>query len=102
MCYNCGCGNPVDDMGSENNITEHTFEHLAQLLHMSPSEAKLHVYHLLEKQKESTFKEIVHEEPEITEMFVNAAKAWGQSVEEARRQTYTLLQPEVKRFIMKK
>ena len=52
MCYNCGCQNPQDNMGSPDNITEETFE--------------------------------------------KAAKAWGQSVEEAKRNTLELLKKQIK------
>lgn len=52
MCYNCGCGNPDDDMGNPENITNQTFE--------------------------------------------KAAKAWGQSVDEAKKNALSLLKDEVK------
>lgn len=29
MCYNCGCGNPGDDMGNPDNITTATFQKAA-------------------------------------------------------------------------
>jgi hypothetical protein len=53
MCYNCGCQMSDNDMGSEKNITEKTFE--------------------------------------------EAAKAMGQSVEEAKRNTLEMLQDELKK-----
>ncbi len=30
MCYNCGCGNPNDDMGNPDNITNVTFAKAAK------------------------------------------------------------------------
>ena len=46
MCYNCGCGNPNDDMGNQNNITNLTFQKAAEaekqeLLHAKTETLKL-------------------------------------------------------------
>jgi uncharacterized protein with FMN-binding domain len=98
MCYNCGCGNPQDDMGSSENITEETLNQLSKKLNFSVNDVKLKVYNLLEKQRESKYKEIGKEEEVITAMFVKAAKAWVQSVEDARKQTHDILQGEIKRM----
>lgn len=81
-------------MGHEDNITEQTFSHLAEHNNTSVNETKRMVYHLLEKQL--TKKEAVKEDPHLTEMYEKAAKAWGQSVEEARKNTYQLLKQELK------
>ena len=81
MCYNCGCQNPQDDMGHPDNITEQT---LAQLKDSKPELLKL-----LENDDKK-----LEEDPQIKEMFEKAASAWGQSVEEAKKNTYALLKKE--------
>ena len=52
MCYNCGCGNPNDDMGSPDNITNTTFEKAAKAYDQSPEEAKLQTLALLKQELE--------------------------------------------------
>jgi hypothetical protein len=47
MCYNCGCGNPNDDMGDPKNITNKTFEAAAEAEKQSVAEAKLKTLELL-------------------------------------------------------
>ena len=47
MCYNCGCGNPNDDMGNPANITNKTFESAAEAEKQSVEEAKLKTLELL-------------------------------------------------------
>lgn len=81
MCYNCGCQNPQDDMGHPDNITEQT---LAGLKISTPELLKL---------LESNDKKL-EENPHIKEVFEKAASAWGQSVEEAKKNTYDLLKKE--------
>ena len=50
MCYNCGCGNPDDDMGSPDNITNQTFEKAAKAWGQSPEEAKKNALKLLKQE----------------------------------------------------
>ncbi len=50
MCYNCGCGNPNDDMGDPANITNTTFEKAAEAEKQSVAEAKLKTLELLQQQ----------------------------------------------------
>lgn len=50
MCFNCGCGNPNDDMGNPKNITNKTFEEAAKAWGQSEEEAKKNALKLLEKQ----------------------------------------------------
>lgn len=88
MCYNCGCFNPHDDMGSPDNITEDTFKHLAEHWNKSLEETKLTVFQMLQENKEDSH---------LIEMFEKAAKAWGQSVDETRKQTFNLLKSELKK-----
>ena len=97
MCYNCGCGNPRDDMGDPENITEETFINLANAFGVSIHEAKNKIFQLLEEQKESNFRDIKGEDPNITELFERSARAWGQSVVEARKYTYEQLRYEMKK-----
>lgn len=47
MCYNCGCGNPNDDMGNPDNITNATFAKAAKAEKQSEAEAKLKTLELL-------------------------------------------------------
>lgn len=95
MCYNCGCGNKHDNMGDPQNITEETFINIANAMSLSLDEAKLLVYHSLEKQKENKYKDTRAEEKDIKGIFTHAAGAWGQSVEEAKNYTYELLKQEI-------
>ena len=50
MCYNCGCGNPNDDMGNPDNITNATFVKAAQAEKMSETEAKKNTLELLQRE----------------------------------------------------
>lgn len=90
MCYNCGCGNPNDDMGSNDNITNATFESLAEKWKMDILGAKHKVFDFLESKK-------TQNESDIREVFEKAASAWGQPVEEAKRQVHQMLKWELKK-----
>lgn len=58
MCYNCGCGNPNDDMGmgsagvdpKGSMITNKTFEKAAKAYGMTVEEAKRETLKLLKKE----------------------------------------------------
>jgi hypothetical protein len=56
MCYNCGCGNPNDDMGDPNNITNATFQKAADAEKQSMEEAMMNTLELLERQIKNTKK----------------------------------------------
>lgn len=84
MCYNCGCFNPNDDMGSADNIINSTFEHLSKEWGKNVSETKNLVKNLLENGE-------ADKDPHLKEMFEKAARAWGQPVEEAKANTLKLL-----------
>lgn len=90
MCYNCGCQNPQDNMGSADNITEQTLTHLSEHWGKSLKETKEMLFKLLETNDKK-----LAEDPHLKEMFDKAAQAWGQSVDEAKKNTYTLLKKEV-------
>jgi S-adenosylmethionine/arginine decarboxylase-like enzyme len=92
MCYNCGCNNPYDDMGSIDNITVHTFDELATKRNKNIKEIKHYVFTFLSKEY---LKKKQRTDEELEEIFVKAAKAWGQSVREAKEQTYKLLRQEL-------
>lgn len=50
MCYNCGCGNPNDDMGNPANITNSTFQKAADAEKQTVTEAKLNALELLKQE----------------------------------------------------
>ena len=88
MCFNCGCFNPNDTMGNPNNITEPTWQQLAAQLKMPVDQLKKMVTQQLSSNQPGG--------SEVEEMFEKAAKAWGQSVVEAKRNTLELLKTQVK------
>jgi hypothetical protein len=85
MCYNCGCFNPQDDMGNSDNITEATLKKLAGQEDLNAFKARL-LDQLNQNQLDST----------LEAEFAKAAKAWGQSVDEAKKNAKDLLKTEVK------
>ena len=50
MCYNCGCGNPNDDMGNPDNITNETFAKAAKAEKQDVTKAKLETLDLLQRE----------------------------------------------------
>lgn len=86
MCFNCGCFNPDDDMGSVDNITNGTLKHLSNHWSMTLEETKKALLKMLENDKVG--------DPHLIEMFEKAAKAWGQSVDEAKKNTVALLKSQ--------
>ena len=50
VCYNCGCQNPDDDMGSDKNITNKTFDEAAKAWGQSVEEAKKNALELLKQE----------------------------------------------------
>ncbi len=50
MCYNCGCGNPNDDMGNPDNITTTTFQKAASAENQDLVAAKTETYKLLKQE----------------------------------------------------
>lgn len=90
MCYNCGCHIPDDDMGHPDNITTGTFQNLAKVLGVK--DARLTVHDYLEAQANDPE---APKNAEIEIMFDKASKAWGQSVDEAKKQTFSMLKSEM-------
>ena len=86
MCYNCGCLLPQDDMGNPKNITDLTFFQIAEKIGKNEKEIKEHVLSYL---KGNQVEE--EEKQEFENMFAVAAKAWGQPLEEAKKETKKLL-----------
>ncbi len=83
MCYNCGCHIPQDDMGHPDNITDQTLEELAKKLKMTVPQTKSLLKEYLQATKTDN--------AEFETMFDKASKAWGQSVEDAKKQTLKML-----------
>lgn len=54
MCYNCGCGEPENDMGKPKmvgaSLIDASFEEMAKEWGMSIEEVKLNVFNELKKQ----------------------------------------------------
>ena len=91
MCYNCGCFNPTDDMGSPDNITENTLMHVSEHWGTSLGATKKILLGFLETNDKK-----LEEDEHLKEMFEKAAKAWGQLVTEAKKNTYNLLKDQIK------
>ena len=90
MCYNCGCFNPDDDMGSADNITEKTLVHIGEHWGTSLIETKKTLLGLLETNDKK-----LDEDEHLKEMFEKAAREWGQSIEEAKKNTFELLRSQI-------
>lgn len=92
MCYNCGCRISDDDMGHPDNITTFTFKELGKKLGKKEPEARQWVYDYLEAQfNDPDFPK----NDDIEKMFVSASKAWGQSIKDAKKQTFNMLKVEL-------
>ncbi len=86
MCYNCGCHNPSDDMGNQNNITTETVKRLASEWKVSDKEAKHRIFKYVTG---------AIQDPQLDQVFTQASKAWGQSIEDAKKQAYKVLKEEL-------
>ncbi len=86
MCYNCGCHIPEDNMGDERNITTSTFENLAKEWTVQPKAARKKMFDYLTNN--------LTNDKEIEKVFEEASKAWGQSIQDAKRETANLLKHE--------
>lgn len=90
MCYNCGCHIADDDMGHPDNVTSDMMKKLSKQLGEKGDGREL-IYNYLETQlADPKAKNQI-----IEEMFTKAAKAWGQSVKDAKKQTYNMLKNEM-------
>lgn len=85
MCYNCGCGNPHDDMGHMHNITRKTLAVWAAKWGVDEAEVKKRVLSYTTGEQADA---------ELDQAFAQAAAAWGQSVEEAKVETMNQLKKE--------
>lgn len=92
MCYNCGCHIPDDDMGHPDNITTDTFKALGKKLGKKEPEVRQWVFDYLEEQMKNPD---THKHVDLEEMFKKASKAWGQSIPDAKKQTYKLIKNEL-------
>ncbi len=89
MCYNCGCFIPDDDMGFPDNITEKTLQDLANKWSKTLPETKKDLYRLLLDDNPK-----LGQEP-LKSIFEKAAAAWSQSMEEAKKNTASLLKSQI-------
>ena len=87
MCFNCGCFNPDDDMGSPDDIKNNTLTHLSEHWNTTLPETKQRVLAMIESGNIT--------DSHVSEMLEKAAKAWGQSVDEAKKNAKELLKSEV-------
>ena len=92
MCYNCGCHIPDDDMGHPDNITTDTFKAFGKKVSKKEPEARQWVYEYLEAQMNDPK---APKNKDIEEMFLKASKAWGQSIPDAKKQTFNMLKSEM-------
>lgn len=90
MCYNCGCAIPEDDMGSVDNITESTLMHLSEHWGKNLTETKKELLNIL-----LTNDPRAETDQHLKDMFEKASKAWGQSIEDAKKNTAALLKTQV-------
>jgi hypothetical protein len=92
MCYNCDCGDPKDTMGNDANITDQiTFTGLAQKWGVTFDDVRTIVYNDLIGQPPAEPERVA----DITNMYIVAAQAWGQTVDEGRMYTLKLLKREL-------
>lgn len=78
---------PEDDMGHPDNITTDTLKALAKKRKIKLHELQHDLSHYLEKPP-------LILDSEYEDMFKKASRAWGQTVKDAKRQTFTLLKHE--------
>lgn len=90
MCYNCGCALPDDDMGHQDNITNKTFENLAKEMNSTCESVKNEMKSWLEKELVGDHTKNLYFE----KVFNRASQAWGQSIEDAKKETLKLLREE--------
>ncbi len=78
-------------MGSPDNIVEKTLQEMADKKKKSLDETKKEIFQLLAGR-------LNHEalDPDVEAMFTKAATAWGQSVDEAKKNTFELLKMQIK------
>lgn len=92
MCFNCGCHIPDDDMGHPDNITISTFQALGKKVGKNLHDTQHLVHDYLEAQ---TNDPEAAKNADIEEMFFKASKAWGQSLAEAKKQTFSMLKSQM-------
>jgi hypothetical protein len=88
MCYNCGCHIPDDPMGSDDNITNKTFEQIAKKEGKTVHDIQMAVYNMLEHDEIT--------DPNVIQMFEAASRAWGQPIDDAKKYTKELLKNVLK------
>ena len=81
---------PDYKMGSDDNITNKTFEELAKKLNKSLEETKLYVLYALENQG-------VDKDQNLKGLFEKTGKSWGQKPEEAKREVLQMLMSQLQK-----
>jgi S-adenosylmethionine/arginine decarboxylase-like enzyme len=79
-------------MGHPDNVTTLTFKQLGKKYKKTEPQARQWVYEYLNGQSQD---EKFSKNEDIEEMFKKAAKAWGQTVKDAKRQTFNMLKSEL-------
>lgn len=79
-------------MGHPDNITTGTFKSLGKKVGKKEPEVRQWVFDYLEAQYNDSE---ASKDSQIEEMFVKASKAWGQSIEQAKKQTFNMLKSEM-------
>ncbi len=85
MCYNCGCRILEDDMGNPANIHTAMLEELSEKWQLDLAEVKKLFLDYTEG------KEIGEKQVELEIIFNKAAAAWGQPLEDAKKNTAKIL-----------
>ncbi len=88
MCYNCGCGLPADDMGHPDNITTKTFQEVSSKTGKSVEDVKDEMKNWLSNELGGNHTP----NPVFDEVFQKASQAWGQNINEAKKETLKLLE----------
>lgn len=78
-------------MGNPKNITESTLTRLSQHWNKSLEDTKKELLNLLD-----THDKRLEEDQHLKTMFSEAAKSWGQTLEEAKKNTRELLKSQIK------
>ena len=89
MCFNCGCHIPQDNMGNPDNITEDTIQKLAEHWADSVKNTKKRLLLLVQDPK------LPIKDTYVEQLFLKAAKSWGQSEEKAKENTASLLKTQL-------
>lgn len=79
---------PDDPMGHPENIINQTLDQVASEMNLEPGAFRTKLTHDLEAQMADSSMQL---DPAVEDMFNKASNAWGQPVEEAKKNTLSLL-----------